>query len=187
LNKKRGGDKLGPNLRFEPESDWGNKMYSAAVRRVEPVTMTEALPSCFMLRVTQAHLAEVEPAAGQLRVDVSRPSNDLCVLSLSGEMDMSNASELIRALGSHLGSGRMIIELSRLTYMDSTGIKQLVGLSRTMKAAGGALVLAAPHPNLARLFEIVNLDELMPVVASLEAAIDPPLETAAETGTTHRR
>ncbi len=95
----------------------------------------------------------------------------MCVLSLSGEMDLSNASELDRALDGNIGPDRMIIELSRLTYMDSTGIKQLVGLSRTMKAAGGAIVLAAPHPNLARLFEIVNLGELMPVVASLEAAL----------------
>jgi anti-anti-sigma factor len=132
-----------------------------------------------MLRVTRAHPAEGEPAAGELRVGLSRPSNGVCVLSLSGEMDLSNASELVRALGGNVGPGRTIIELSRLTYMDSTGIKQLVGLSRTMKAAGGALVLAAPHPNLARLFEIVNLDELMPVVASLEAAIDPPSKTAA--------
>jgi anti-sigma B factor antagonist len=121
---------------------------------------------------TWAHPAEGEPAAGQLGVDVSRPSNDLCVLSLSGEMDMSNASRLTGALGGSVGPGRVIIELSRLTFMDSTGVKQLVGLSRTVKAAGGAIVLAAPHPNLARLFEIVNLGELIPVVASLEAAID---------------
>ena len=132
-----------------------------------------------MLRVTRAHLAEGEPAAGELRVGLSRPSNGVCVLSLSGEMDLSNASELVRALGGNVGPGRIIIELSRLTYMDSTGIKQLVALSRTIKAAGGAIVLAAPHPNLARLFEIVNLGELMPVVASLEAAIDRPLPTAA--------
>ena len=92
---------------------------------------------------------------------------------------MSNASELIRALGGNVGSGRLIIELSRLTFMDSTGIKELVGLSRMVKAAGGVIVLAAPNSNLARLFEIVNLGEFMPVVASLEAAIDRTSQTTA--------
>jgi anti-anti-sigma factor len=130
----------------------------------------------------RVHPVEGEPAAGELRVDVSRPSNDLCVLSLSGEMDMSNASELTGALGGNVGSGRVIIEASRLTFMDSTGINQLVGLARTVKAAGGEMLLAAPHPNLARLFEIVNIDELMPVVASLEAAIERAPQADASPG-----
>ena len=146
-------------------------MRSAAVTKLGASHGERSSASSFMLPVTRAQLAEGEPAAGELRVGVSRPSNGVCVLSLSGEMDLSNASELVRALGGNFGSGRMIIELSRLTYMDSTGIKQLVGLSRTMKAAGGSILLAAPHPNLARLFEIVNLGELIPIVASLEAAL----------------
>ena len=61
-------------------------------------------------------------------------------------------------------------------------INQLVGLARTVKAAGGEMLLAAPHPNLARLFEIVNIDELMPVVASLEAAIERAPQADASPG-----
>jgi anti-sigma B factor antagonist len=138
--------------------------------------------SCVALRTASAHLVEEQPSPGELRVAVSRPSNGLCVVSLSGEMDMSNASDLPRALRGNVGPGRMIIELSRLTFMDSTGINQLVTISRTVKVAGGALVLAAPHPNLARLFEIVNLGELMPVATSLAAEIDlvPPTTTSLE-------
>jgi anti-sigma B factor antagonist len=153
-------------------------MCSAAVPGLGASNDERSSASSFVLHAIRAHVAEGEPDAGELRIRISRPANDLCVLSLSGEMDMSNASELIRALGGNIGSGRMIIELSRLTFMDSTGIKQLVELSRTVNAAGGAIVLAAPHPNLARLFEIVNLGKLMPVVASLEVAIDGTSETA---------
>ena len=154
-------------------------MSSAAVSKLGASHDARSPAPSFVLRAARAHLAEGEPAACELRVGVWRPSKDLCVLSLSGEMDKSNASELIRALGGNVGSGRLIIELSRLTFMDSTGIKELVGLSRMVKAAGGAIVLAAPNSNLVRLFEIVNLGELMPVVASLEAAIDGTSETAA--------
>jgi anti-sigma B factor antagonist len=154
-------------------------MCSVAVSKLGASHVERSSASSFVLRPTRAQLAEVEPAAGQLSVGVWRPSKDLCVFALSGEMDMSNASEFGRALGSHVGSGWMIIELSRLRFMDASGIRQLVRLSRTVKAAGGAIVLAAPNPNLARLFEIVNLGEFVPVVASLEAAMDRTSQTAA--------
>jgi anti-anti-sigma factor len=151
----------------------------SAVSKLEASHVDRSSPSSFVLPATRSQLAEGEPAAGELRVGVRRPSNDLCVFSLEGEMDMSNASEFVRALNGYLGSGRMIIDLSRLTFMDSTGIKELVALSRLATASGGAIVLAAPDPTVARLFEIVNLGELITVVPSLEAATDRISQTTA--------
>jgi anti-sigma B factor antagonist len=122
----------------------------------------------------QARLAEVDahPQNG-LVVGLWKPLDDLCVVALAGEMDMSNATEVTELLDGCLGAGpsRLVVEVSRLTFKDSTGVNQLVTVSRPLKERGGETLLVAPTAHVARVFEIVKLDELITVVDSLEGAL----------------
>jgi len=126
--------------------------------------------------VTQvrARLAECEGAPSEeLIVGVWEPWSGLCVVALRGEMDMSNAAALSRAVGRHVGAASfdLIVELSQLTFIDSCGITELVKLSKTLDVEGGVIVLAAPTAPVARLFGIVKLGDRLVIAESLEDAL----------------
>src|ERR1044071_9196159 len=85
-----------------------------------------------LLRDVRARLTELDASpTTDLVVGIWKPSAELCVVALAGEMDLSNAAQITRELDGRLGPGpcRLVVELSRLTFMDSTGITQLVALS----------------------------------------------------------
>jgi anti-anti-sigma factor len=131
-----------------------------------------------LLREVREQLAEIAAAAaeGELVIRLWSPSSGLCIASLSGEMDMANADELRRALAGGLPAApfRLIVEVSGLTFIDSTGINMLATVAREVEGSGGTIALVGPTSNVARVFEMVSLHELLPVTDSLEAALHVP-------------
>ena len=119
-------------------------------------------------------LAECEGSPSEeLIVGLWRPWDGLCVVAIRGEMDISNAAALRRAVDGRIGADScdLIVELSRLTFMDSSGINELVRLSRTLDAVGGMIILAAPTAPVARLFATVKLSDGFVILESLEDAL----------------
>jgi anti-sigma B factor antagonist len=126
-----------------------------------------------LLHELHGRLAELgDPGPGELTIGLSDSREGLCVVALGGEMDMSNAAELTRRVDSHLNGEpcRMIVDLSRLEFLDSCGIRELIKVARAVKEGGGAFALAAPTPIVARVLAIGSLCEYMAVEPSLGAA-----------------
>ena len=128
-------------------------------------------PLLVELREWLAGLDGVAPE--QLVCGVWGPRDGLCVVVLSGEMDMANAAELGEALGGRFGVGpcHVVVEMSGLTFIDSTGIHQLVRLAKLTMATAGTTVLATPTPHVAQVLELVEFGKVAAIVGSLEAAV----------------
>lgn len=127
-----------------------------------------------LLQELHFKLAELrDPAPGELAIEVFDSSDGLCLVALGGEMDMSNAADLPRRVDGHLNGIPcwMIVELSRLEFLDSCGIRELIRVARAVKETGGAFALAAPTPIVGRVLGITNLSEYMAVEGSLGAAL----------------
>jgi anti-anti-sigma factor len=126
-----------------------------------------------LLRDIEARLAEVDAFPPDSLVVGLWTAEDLCVVALAGEMDMSNAAELTEMLNGCLSSGpcRLLVEASRLTFIDSTGLNQLITVSRPLKARGGETLIVAPSVHVARVLQFVQVDELITVADSLEDAL----------------
>jgi anti-anti-sigma factor len=110
----------------------------------------------------------------------SRPAVDLeilpawgAVVTLRGEHDLSTDSELARALAQALRHARVLLDLSDCAFIDSTVIKTLLAAHKQQLASGGRLELVVPPEArmVARLAQLVRLDEVMPVHQSREAGI----------------
>jgi anti-sigma B factor antagonist len=126
-----------------------------------------------LLQHVRARLAEVDARPEGLVAGVWRPWDGLCVVALAGSMDSTTAPELSSMLAGRLGPDpcRLIVELSRVTLMSSSGISQLIALASDFRAAGGRIAFAAPTAPVARAFASVKLSEFTPVVETLEAAL----------------
>ncbi len=103
------------------------------------------------------------------------------VVTLRGELDITQAAELGRALAAAAICGpRIIVDLAELTFIDCAGLSVLVAAQRTARGAGADLVLAAVQQPVARLLCLTNRVGVLPVFASVaEAASGAPLTPAA--------
>lgn len=78
-------------------------------------------------------------------------------LRLVGELDMASAPEVTEALASLDGDGQLTLDLSELTFIDSTGLHAILKHARSLN--GAKLVLANPSSTARRIFEIVELEK----------------------------
>ena len=89
------------------------------------------------------------------------------VLRLHGELDMATAPLLGRALNAALDAkpAALAIDLTELSFVDSSGIRVLFDASRRASAAGCTLVLRAPCRSVARALRLTRID----LVVAIEA------------------
>jgi len=86
-------------------------------------------------------------------------------LTLSGEIDAYTASELTEKLVPLMKKkgNKIIVDLSDIEYMDSTGLGVFVGALKTSKKNGSELILKNLTDRVQRLFEITGLNEVIAI------------------------
>jgi anti-sigma B factor antagonist len=96
------------------------------------------------------------PPPGRLQIS-SDSQSDATVVTLAGELDIASAPSFERALDALLPADarrRLVIDLSRLDFMDSTGLRALL-LARQRAEANDAELLLRPGPRqVQRVFEL---------------------------------
>jgi len=86
------------------------------------------------------------------------------VVKISGELDIRTCDQLEHDAGDLADrGGRLVLDLSELTFCDSTGLAGLVRLHKRAEAAGGTLVLRAPVPRVHHLLSLTGLTRLFPI------------------------
>ncbi len=96
------------------------------------------------------------------------------VITLSGELDAFDAPELREAFHTVLESTPVVIvlDLSAVTFLDSTVLGAIVGLLRRVREGSGELRTVLPDNTARRIFEITGLVSAIDVWPSREAALD---------------
>ncbi|MDA1001126.1 MAG: STAS domain-containing protein [bacterium] len=94
------------------------------------------------------------------------------LVQLSGEVDMSNSPTVRDVLMKLAGqkTSPIVVELSGVSYMDSSGIATLVeGLQETM-SYGGQFRLASLTPKVKQVFDLARLVDVFEIYPSLDEA-----------------
>ena len=76
-------------------------------------------------------------------------------LSLAGELDLHTAPQLNEAFAGLEKNGQVTLDLSELTFIDSSGLHAIVECA--CAAEGGPLVLEGATAMMRRIFEVTNL------------------------------
>ena len=110
----------------------------------------------------------------------TRIAGSTIVIDVAGELDIATAPQLREVLLELVigqGSQTVVLDLSALEFVDSTGLGLIVGLRRRLVATGGELVLWRPTNRVARVIEISGLSEFMRIETGALVS-DVPLAVA---------
>jgi anti-sigma B factor antagonist len=95
------------------------------------------------------------------------------LLVVEGEIDASTSSRFIAALNEAVTDAvqSLIVDLSGVHFMDSTGLGLLLGAYRRMKRRGRGFAVVCPGGPVRRIFELTDLVDTLRVRPSREAAL----------------
>ncbi len=120
---------------------------------------------------------------GHVAFDVSRRALDArtSVVDVEGELDLATAPQLKWMLVDALDEGhtQLVLDLTRATFMDSTALGVLVGVSRNL-AADGTLAIVCARAELLRIFELSGMDAMFDIHSTLDHALARVRARAAE-------
>jgi anti-sigma B factor antagonist len=87
------------------------------------------------------------------------------ILSISGEVDLYNVSELKKTLFSVTDGAitSVVIDMRDVNYMDSSGIGALVAGQKKMKAHGGKFALMNIHEDVLNILKLATLDKFFKI------------------------
>jgi anti-anti-sigma factor len=111
-------------------------------------------------------------AGSPLVVEVAELADGVDLVTLRGELDVSSGAEASAALAGSSGEGRgVVVDVSGLKFVDSSGVKMLVAAARAVEDAGGVFVVCAASEPVRRVIGILHLDQVVTVVDRREDAV----------------
>jgi len=104
----------------------------------------------------------------------SHVAEDRTILTVEGELDLYTAPMLRERVLATFGDGggRLIVDLTAVPFMDSSGLGAIVSCLRRVRESGGDLVLVTlPASAPTKLLALTGLDQAIPTFANVDEAI----------------
>jgi anti-sigma B factor antagonist len=98
--------------------------------------------------------------------------NSVCTVTLEGEVDVYTAPRLKATLVELLDAGcvRIIIDLDKVAFIDSSGLGVLVGALRRARERDGAVRIVCTRDSVLKIFRITGLDKVFPIFSDAAEA-----------------
>ncbi len=95
------------------------------------------------------------------------------VVHVAGEIDVYTVAVLRDRLDAVIerGDHHLVIDLTGVTFMDSTGLGVLVGRLKLIRGAGGSMRLVSSNERVLKVFAITGLDKVFEIYATVEQAM----------------
>ena len=90
-------------------------------------------------------------------VEIDDPNGDSISIRVKGELDMAATPTITESIGGAKGNGTIILDLSGVTFLDSSAIGALVASGREVDEAGGRLQIGPRSDIVTRVLEITGL------------------------------
>ena len=96
------------------------------------------------------------------------------VIAARGEIDLFTAPELKQVITEAIESGerRVAIDLSEVSFLDSTALGVLIGAVKRLRSRDGVLTIVNTDANIAKTFEITGLDQIFTIRPTRDEAVE---------------
>ena len=104
-----------------------------------------------------------------------REVGDSVVIEVGDTLDMSNAQEFkewVREKFIKRGFKTVILDFSRVRYIDSYALGVFVALQKSLAEKDGHLVIVSPNDSIRKILEVTYLDKIIKVVDSLKDVLE---------------
>jgi anti-sigma B factor antagonist len=97
---------------------------------------------------------------------------DVAIVSVAGDLDVHSAPVLQAEVAplSRREGGRLVVDLSGVEFIDSTGLGVLVGTLKHVREAAGSLDVVVSAPRVRKVFTLTGLDVVIPLHGTLDEA-----------------
>jgi len=103
---------------------------------------------------------------------IKSDSQNLQVICNHQRLDSTTAAvfraEVNVAIASH--PNLLMINLSSVSYMDSSGLGCLISILKSVRSMGGEMVLCSINPQVQQLFQLTSVDNIFKISATCEIA-----------------
>jgi len=93
------------------------------------------------------------------------------VVTVGGELDVHTAPSLQAALAALDSSGRIIVDLTGVSFLDSTGLSVFVNALVDARERQATLVVVASAPRVVKVFTLTGLDSALSLHSTLDEAL----------------
>ena len=96
------------------------------------------------------------------------------VVHLDGKLNMVHAPQLRDLINSHVDAGdtRISIDLTKVDFIDSSGLGALINALKVVRQAGGDLRIAAPTEQVKLVLGLTNLNRVLKICPDAETAFN---------------
>lgn len=96
-------------------------------------------------------------------------AQDKLIVSLDGEIDHHSAAEIREGLDKMIAVNRpkiMVLELSGIDFMDSSGLGLVLGRYRRLNEMGSQMVIKNPGARTEKILAMAGVDKLIKIIRS---------------------
>lgn len=118
-----------------------------------------------------------------LRIETSlRQEQDIPVLDVTGEIDIYTTPQFKEAVSAAIDQNKpaIVINMAKVTYMDSSGFGTLLSATKRLRPLDGALYLSGCNEAIQRMLQITRLNTIFGVYATEAEALAAAKTVPAE-------
>jgi anti-sigma B factor antagonist len=95
------------------------------------------------------------------------------VIGISGRLDLLSAADMKQRMVDEVTAGqrRIVVDLSGVSFLDSSGLGALIGALKVARLAGGDLHIARPTEQAQMILELTTLNRVLRPYATVEEAL----------------
>ena len=114
-----------------------------------------------------------------MKLEVIKLDNGIKQINLSGRLDIQGTGEIENSFTAHAASEKalVLVDMSKVEFMASIGIRILLSNARSLEGRGGKMVLYKPTPMVRSVFKTTGIDEIVPIYDDFDAACAALLNT----------
>jgi len=100
--------------------------------------------------------------------------NHVDVVQLSGRLTANDVSAIRREINNFIknGTANLLLDITELEFIDSSGLGLLVGSRREARKHNGDLILLGPKPEVRALLELTRLDQIFSIFNDQAEAVN---------------
>ena len=107
-----------------------------------------------------------------MQIDIIN-NDGIIILKLNGRMDATSVGEFTEECQKQIknGSGRFIVDLAGLEYISSAGLRGILTMGKTCKAAKAALAFCSMQAMVADMFKLSGFTSILTIYPTLDEAL----------------